>query len=192
MAANRTEEPITVFLQKERYGMKKFILVFWAIAIMFSTTAFCGEPFDTMYPPFGADIRDLNTQGYFVKYRSSGDVDYYNYIGPCKPHRIYETTAPLIVFAFAKGRLYARIIREWGRTKEVLLSSLLQGLQREPDQAYAEDGWSVYVWDFPERDFRYKLKYNDATGEAKSIRYHLPLHKELDARENGKSLLEAW
>jgi hypothetical protein len=133
--------------------------------------------FDSIDPPYGQELATLDNSDYFVKYMEKGPVSYYNYIGPRQKDPIYEHSSPHMVYAFVEGKLYARIVRNWGNEKSEILSHLKETFG-EPSKSYEEDIWSIFQWDaLKGKDITFKLKFNNQTKEVKTAHYYNPLRK---------------
>jgi len=143
-------------------------------AVLFALPAVAGD-FNSIYPPFGSKLDEMDNAAYFVKYLEKEGVSYYNYLGPRMKDPIYEHSSPHMVYAFVQGKLYARISRNWGEDKGPILSNM-EKVFGAPSKSYDEGDWSVYQWDsLKGDDITFKLKFNNTTREVKTAHYYNPL-----------------
>ncbi len=142
--------------------------------VLFASTAAAG--FDCKKPPFGERLEDLD-DGYFVKYREKDGVSYYNYTGPCR-YELHDFTAPVIVFAFVDGRLYARITHVLGSDNQgVTAESMFDSVTRqfgEPPKVTENGDRTVMTLEL-KNGLKYKLKFNNRTRASRSAFYYEPL-----------------
>jgi len=148
-------------------------LVFVAL---FALPAVAGD-FNSIYPPFGEKMVNLDNASYFVKYMEKGSVSYYNYLGPREKDPIYEHSSPHMVYAFVDSKLYARISRNWGEDFSVI-SANMEKVFGAPDKRYEEGDWTVCQWNtLKGEDITLKVKFNKTTREVKTAHYYNPLRK---------------
>jgi len=151
-----------------------------ALAFLLVFTASCAlaETFDCKDPQFGKALSELDSDGYFVKFKERDGVSYYNYTGPCKMD-LHNRLSPIVAYAFINGRLYARIIQTFNDDFEIVKRA---ATKTGGEPKLSMDGpWTVMTWDFPERDLKLKTKYNKKTNASRSALYREPLRKELKA-----------
>jgi hypothetical protein len=156
----------------------------FTVGLLFLVYAFPALGFDCNHPDFGARIKDLNKDGYFVKYMEKGGIDYYNYTGPCQLE-IHAYSNPTIRFAFIQDQLYARIVmipKKEGRNEDIrdkLERNIPKNEGTQPYSLKQEGDWWIYQW-YDERDkVKYKIKVNARTNEGKSVCYYEPLREKL-------------
>ncbi len=137
------------------------------------------EPFDCQTPPFGETLKSLNATGDFVKYKEKGGVEYYNYTGPCRLN-LHEYVAPLVVYAFVDGKLYARIVYILGSDNQdvnenLLVKNLTETYGKAPKIERSGD-WTHLSLKMDD-NVKYKVKFNRKTRESKSAMYYEPLRE---------------
>lgn len=154
----------------------KRVCAILAFLLAFTASQAWAEKFDCKDPQYGKALSDLDSDGYFVKFKEQGGVSYYNFTGPCK-FGIHERLAPILVYAFVNGRLYARITQTFNDDFEIVRQVATRN-GGEPKMSM-DGGWTVMIWDFPEKDMKLKIKYNKKTNATKSAMYYEPLRKEL-------------
>lgn len=157
--------------------MKKFCAVL-AFLLVFAASQAWAETFDCKDPQFGKSLSDLDAEGYFVKFKEQGGVSYYNFTGPCKLG-IHERLAPIMVYAFVNGRLYAKITQTFNDDFEIVKKVATKN-SGEPKMSMS-GGWTVMSWDFSEKDLKFKIKFDKKTNATKAAMYYEPLRKELEA-----------
>ena len=147
------------------------LLLSCTILFLFAATALAGE-FDCAKPPYGAPLQSINDHDYFVKFMEKGGVAYYNYTGPCRLG-VHERLAPIIVYGVVDGKLYGRIMQTEHDNIDIIkqVTSKLAGTP----ETTTDGNWTVMSWDFPEKQVRMKLKFNNATKATKSAIYYEPL-----------------
>jgi hypothetical protein len=140
--------------------------------------------FNCNKPDFAAKLEDINKDGYFVKYMEKAGISYYNYTGPCRMDA-HSNFNPAISYAFIDGQLYARIINltENNQNVEEVKSKFEKNVSRQigtaPREIKQDGDWWIYQW-FNEKDnLKYKIKYNEKTGEGKGAFYYEPLRAKL-------------
>ena len=147
-------------------------LVSCVLAILLLTTSAMAGAFDCAKPQYGKPLATMNDSGYFVKFKEDGGVAYYNFTGPCKLG-VHERLAPTIVYGVVDGNLYSRVMRTEHDDIEIIkqVTSKLAGTPKTT----VEGEWTVMRWNFPEKQIKMKLKYNNTTKATKSALYFEPL-----------------
>ena len=134
-------------------------------------TAWAGG-FDCVKPPYGAPLASINDNDYFVKFMEKDGIAYYNYTGPCRLG-VHERLAPVIVYGVVDGKLYSRIMKTEHDDIDII-KAVTTKLAGTPETA-TEGQWLVMSWDFPEKQIKMKLKYNNDSKATKSAIYYAPL-----------------
>lgn len=143
--------------------------------------------FDCAKPDFGANLEDINKEGYFIKYMEKEGISYYNYTGPCRVdgHASFNGS---LSYAFIDNQLYARISRVLEKQKtpeevlkilEVIIPKQLAMDPSTPYQTKQDGDWKIYQWYNEKTNVKYKAKYNVKTGEGKGAFYYEPLRAKL-------------
>ena len=147
------------------------------LALLLATSAIAGG-FDCAKPPYGKPLASMNDDGYFVKFREANGISYYNFTGPCKLG-VHERLAPVIVYGVVDGKLYSRIMKTDHDDIEIIkqVTTKLSGTPKTTNEA----DWTVMRWNFPEKQIKMKLKYNNVTHSTKSALYYEPLRPGQDA-----------
>ena len=157
--------------------MKRMLTAAVCLVALLVSTAYA-ETFDCKDPQFGKSLSELDSEGYFIKFKEKDGVSYYNFTGPCK-FGIHERLAPILVYAFINGKLYARITQTFNDDFEIVKQV---AIRNGGEPKVSEDGaWTVMSWEFPEKGIRLKIKYNKKTNATKSAMYYEPLREELKA-----------
>ncbi len=156
---------------------RRVFVAFCLVFLCLAATAWAGG-FDCARPPYGALLRDINDHDYFVKFDAKGGIAYYNYTGPCRLI-LHEQTAPIIVYGFVDGRLYSRIVRT-DRDDLGMIRSMATKVAGSPKES-VEGDWTILRWDFPDKNVKMKVKYNNVTEASKSTTYYEPLRPKTDA-----------
>ncbi len=155
--------------------MRTLFLAFVFVALLALPAV--AKDFNSIYPPFGEEMDNLENASYFVKYLEKGGVSYYNYLGPREKDPIYEHSSPHMVYAAVNGKLYARISRNWDEDFGVI-SANMEKVFGAPDKRYEEGDWTVCQWNnLKGDDITLKVKFNKATREVKTAHYYNPLRK---------------
>ncbi|MGD9975446.1 MAG: hypothetical protein AB7S77_20485 [Desulfatirhabdiaceae bacterium] len=137
--------------------------------------------FDCNNPDFGANLKDLNTDGFFVKYMEKGNISYYNYTGPCKMYT-HDYSNPATAFAFIDNQLYARIVKVAGTTFNPMDEKAEQNMSKKfgSDMKRKQEG-NVLTYQFTDKQkkTKYKLKWDIVKDEGKTAWYYEPLREKL-------------
>ncbi|EHJ49291.1 hypothetical protein DFW101_3292 [Solidesulfovibrio carbinoliphilus subsp. oakridgensis] len=133
--------------------------------------------FDCTRPPYGTPLKDINDHDYFVKFDERGGIAYYNYTGPCRLI-LHEQTAPIIVYGVVAGKLYNRIVRT-DHDDLGIITSMATKVAGPPKET-TEGDWTIRRWDFPDKNVKMKVKYNNVTQASKSTTYYEPLRPKTD------------
>ena len=159
--------------------LKRMALVMMAaLLFVFPGTAL---GFDCWDPPFGADLKDLNQDGTFIKYMEKGGVSYYNYTGACSMP-IHKFRNPSVAWAFVDNQLYARIIKIGDNASERM--EKLMSIKYGPPMRVSEEGdWVIMIWKTDRDEKKLKQKYNKKTKEVKNVAYYEPLREKLEQGE---------
>ena len=158
--------------------MKRLTLTI-LLAVLMAIPAFAGE-FDSLNPPYGTKLKDMEYAKYFVKYEEKNGISYYNYIGPRIPNPLYEISFPHVTYGFVDGKLYSCIYQNQDVPKEKILGQIRSAYGMVPKHTYDEGDWSVFLWYSPDNELDFKLKFNNRTNEMKSAFYYLPLKAKLE------------
>lgn len=158
--------------------MKRLILIV-ALVLMTALPVFAAEGFDSIKPPYGAKLSDMEYGEYFVKYKEISGISYYNYLGPRIPNPIYEISSPRLSYGFVNGRLYSCIYQNSNVPRKKVVDLINSAYDQLPKTSYDEGDWSIFVWYDPKTDVDFKLKFNNKTMEVKSAFYYRPLKKYL-------------
>lgn len=156
--------------------MKKSLLCF-ALLLCWAGLANAGK-FDCVNLPFGKDLGEFNQENNFVKYGEKDGVSYYNYVGSC----VIEQQKRLniaIAYGFVENKLYARYITvpnnaDAHADKELIVKNITTKLGVKP-KVYEDGPWYVVEWNMPEKNLKYKMKFNTKTSMSKSVYYYTPL-----------------
>jgi len=167
--------------------MKTTLIGALACALIIFSTSASAENFDCVRPVFGVSMESIPDHQFFVKYKESGGVAYYNYTGPCRL-AMHEHVAPTIVYGFVGDKLYSRIIHTFNDDIEMIKKHMLTefGTPR-----IVESGdWLTLTWGKNERNLKNKVKFNLKTREAKWAMYFEPLRPAGD-KEPTEATIEA-
>ena len=153
--------------------MKKGCLVFSFLFFIFLPSV--SQGFDCRNIPFGTELKQIDNEGYFVKYMEKEGVSFYNYTGPCRMV-LHECVNAAVSYAFVDGKMYARIIRTFNDSLE-RIEKITVSDAGAPDSKALEGDWIIYTWNYPEKKLKSKVKFNRATRETRSALYYEPLRK---------------
>ena len=161
--------------------MKKRIAALCVLAFFFLLPG-AAIGFDCQHPPFGADLKELNQDGSFIKYMEKGGVSYYNYTGACRlPVHAYRN--PSVSWAFVDNKLYAKILMVANGDFEGLKTRFPKINGCDPPHVSEEGDWLILTWKTGQGDIKVKHKYNKKTKQIKSVRYYEPLREKLAESE---------
>ncbi|MCA1945816.1 MAG: hypothetical protein LDL30_11125 [Desulfovibrio sp.] len=109
---------------------------------------------------------------------------YDNYVGPCYLEQ-QENLNLAIDYAFVDEKLYARLITiannsEARAGKQLIVKNLSAELGAKPAKEYAEGDWYVFSWNIPDKQLKFKLKFNTKATMSKSAFYYIPLKPAQD------------
>ena len=141
------------------------------VLALFVSAASAGS-FDCVKPPYGKPFAPMNEDGSFQKVKEIGDIAYYNYTGICKIG-VYERLTPIIAYGVVDGKLYSRVMQTENDDIDIIrqVTTKLAGTPKSTE----EGDWTVMRWNFPEKQIKMKLKYNNKTKATKSALYYEPL-----------------
>lgn len=151
--------------------LRRVVLLLGLLSLLWTAAGWAGE-FDCVKPPYGAQLSSINDHDYFVKFDEKEGVAYYNFTGPCKLG-VHERLAPVIVYGVVDGKLYSRIMKTEHDDIDII-KAVTTKLAGTP-QTVTEGDWLVMSWDFPEKQIKMKLKYNNILKSTKSAIYYEPL-----------------
>lgn len=157
--------------------MKRLALAL--LLVMLAAVPVLADGFDSLNPPYGKKLTDMEYTDQFVKYQEKNGVSYYNYLGPRIPNPAYEISSPHLAYGFVEGRLYTLIFENRDMPKDKVMEQIRSAYSMVPKHAYDEGDWSIFVWNSPEKKLDFKLKFNNRTMEMKSAFYYLPLKEKL-------------
>ncbi|NDY55461.1 hypothetical protein G3N56_01715 [Desulfovibrio sulfodismutans] len=155
--------------------MKKFMLC-TALLLCWVGIA-SAEKFDCVNLPFGKDLSEFNQENHFIKYKEKDGIAYYNYVGPCFLEQQTKLNVA-IAYGFIDNKLYARFITipnndDAHADKDLIAKNISKKLGVDP-KVYEDGDWYVMSWNLPEKQQKYKLKFNMKTKMSKSV-YYYPL-----------------
>lgn len=161
--------------------------VFLAIMMtLFFVGSSAAADFDCEFPPFGASLETMSSDGEFIKYKETKGVSYYNYTGKCELP-IHQRVNPAISYGFVEGKLYAKIVTysvadvDTGQSssfREFLKAKYPQMVSNATKKV--DGDWDVYKVKMDDRDYTIKYKYNKVLELVKSSWYYTPLRKRLN------------
>lgn len=160
-------------------------IALWGMVLLLCmTSGAVAKGFNCVDLPFGESLAALNKEKSFIKYMEKEGVAYYNYVGPCYLEQ-QEKLNLAIAYAFVDEKLYARLITiannsEARTDKELIVKNLSAELGAKPAKEYAEGDWYVYSWNIPDKELKFKLKFNTKTTMSKSAFYYVPLKPAQD------------
>ncbi|HML54621.1 MAG TPA: hypothetical protein PKC79_11045 [Solidesulfovibrio magneticus] len=141
------------------------------VLTLFVSAASAGS-FDCVKPPYGKPFASMNEEGAFQKVKEEGGIAYYNYTGPCRIG-VYERLTPIIAYGVVDNKLYSRVMQTENDDIDIIrqVTTKLAGTPKTTE----EGDWTVMRWNFPEKQIKMKLKYNNKTKATKSALYYEPL-----------------
>jgi hypothetical protein len=166
--------------------LRRALLTVCLVSLCLAASAQAGG-FDCAKPSYGAPLSSMNDNNYFVKFMEKDGVDYYNYTGPCKLG-IHERLAPVIVYGVVDGKLFSRLMKTENDDIEIIKQVTFK-LAGTPKTTTSGD-WTVMSWDFPEKNIKMKLKYNNVTKVSKSAIYYEALRPGKESNENTEDALD--
>ncbi|MEF2230797.1 MAG: hypothetical protein V3571_07700 [Pseudodesulfovibrio sp.] len=134
---------------------------------------------DTVNPPYGERLEDLEYAKQFEPINEKGGVAYYRYTGPRDANPLYEIASSDVVYGFVEGRLYTCIYRNRDVPRDKVMELIRSTYGMTPKHTYNEGDWSVFVWYSPDEKTDFKLKFNNRTTEMKAAFYYRPLREKL-------------
>lgn len=142
------------------------------VVLTLFVSAAMADSFDCVKPSYGKSFAPMNEDGSFQKVSENGDIAYYNYTGPCKIG-VYERLTPIIAYGVVDGKLYSRVMQTENDDIDIIrqVTTKLAGTPKTTE----EGDWTVMRWNFPEKQIKMKLKYNNTTKATKSALYYEPL-----------------
>lgn len=158
--------------------MKRALSIF-CLLMFIALPVLAGQGFDSLKPPYGEQLSQIQHHKHFIKYAEKDGVTYYNYLGPRIPNPIYEISSPRISYGFVDGRLYSMIYQNWDVPRSKVMEQIKAAYGQLPKEAYSEGDWTINVWYFKDLDVDFKIKFNRKTMEMKSAFYYRPLKKML-------------
>ena len=139
--------------------------------------------FDCNKPDFGAELEDINKDGYFVKYMEKKGISYYNYSGPCSM-RMHYFINPSISYAFIDNQFYAQIINisKSEETIEEMIQKIKELGSRIDASTYKllqQGDFKIYLWHNEQKKLKIKAKIHTKTKMVKVAKYYEPLRAKL-------------
>jgi len=159
--------------------MKKSLLCI-ALLICWTGLANAGK-FDCVNLPFGKDLSEFNQENHFIKYLEKDGISYYNYVGSCVIEQQKRINIA-IAYGFVDNKLYARYVTvpnnaEAHADKDMIVRNITRKLGVKP-KMYTDGDWDVVDWNMPDKQQKYKLKFNTKTTMSKSVYYYTPLRPQ--------------
>ena len=150
-----------------------------ALFLTLLASSVCAQGLDSVNPPYGERLQDLEYAEHFELLYKKGGIDYYRYNGPRDANPLYEIASPDVAYGFVQGRLYACIYRNKNVARDKILQLVRSTYGMEPKHTYNEGDWSVFVWRAQAEQTDFKLKFNNKTTEVKAAFYYRPLREKL-------------
>lgn len=167
--------------------MKNYIVSFSFLILLLATPALA-QDFDCNFPPFGATLESLNSNGDFIKYMEKEGVSYYNYTNQCILP-IHQKVAPAVAYGFVENRLYAKFVSytvepefKRGIFREFLLEKYGKQIKDKVVKK-VEGDWEIYKVVFSEKQILIKYKFNTVTHQIKANWYYQPLRDKRDKNQ---------
>jgi hypothetical protein len=142
------------------------------------------EKFDCVNLPFGKDLSEFNQENHFIKYNEKDGISFYNYVGSCVIEQQKRLNVA-IAYGFVGNKLYSRYITiannaEAHADKDMIVKNLTRKLGVKP-KIYDDGDWTVMDWNMPDKQQKYKMKFNVKTKMSKSVYYYTPLRPKESA-----------
>ena len=150
-----------------------------ALFLILLASPVLAQGLDSVHPPYGERMEELEYAEHFKPLYSKGGIDYYRYTGPRDANPLYEIASPDVAYGFVDGRLYTCIYRNRDVPREKILKLIRSTYGMEPRHTYNEGDWSVFVWRAQAEKTDFKLKFNNKTTEMKAAFYYRPLREKL-------------
>jgi hypothetical protein len=159
--------------------MKKSLLCF--VLLLCWAGLANAEKFDCVNLPFGKDLSEFNQENHFIKYTEKDGISFYNYVGSCVIEQQKHLNVA-IAYGFVNNKLYARYVTiannaEAHADKDMIAKNLTRKLGAKP-KTYVDGDWDVMDWNMPDKQQKFKMKFNTKTSMSKSVYYYTPLRPQ--------------